>query len=285
MNSRAPSGRALDQRRRLDLDEPVGVVDLTDRLDHPAAEHEPALHRLAPDVEIAVLEPDALVDPGVRLVELESWCSCSDRTSTSVAWSSMAPVGSLVFSVPGWRRTTGPATDTTNSGRYPGGSLMGGRSVGLVDDDLGDPVAVAEVQEDEWSVIPASVDPAREPGGERPCWLLGSGRSVRPVGRGQGSGWVRSWRRYRIRRAAATSGPSRSTRGPDDARSLTLAPTRHCRCRHRSVACLVRGRARLHAVRGASGAILYKTSVGSVFAISRGSALSSGTTYRDGLHR
>ena len=64
-------GRALDQRRRLDLDESVSVVDLADGLDHPAAEHQAALHRLAPDVEIAVLQPQDLVDRRVRVVDVE----------------------------------------------------------------------------------------------------------------------------------------------------------------------------------------------------------------------
>ena len=64
-------GRALDQGRRLDLDEPVRVVDLADRLDHPAAEHQAPLHRLPADVEVAVLEPQALVDGGVGLVDVE----------------------------------------------------------------------------------------------------------------------------------------------------------------------------------------------------------------------
>ena len=71
MKSRAPSGRRLDQRRRLDLDEAVRVVDLADRLDHPAAEQQPVGHRLAPDVEVAVLEAQALVDRGVGLVDVE----------------------------------------------------------------------------------------------------------------------------------------------------------------------------------------------------------------------
>ena len=63
--------RALDQRRRLDLDEAMRVVDLADRLDHPAAQQESPLHRLAPDVEVAVLEADALVDLGVGFVDVE----------------------------------------------------------------------------------------------------------------------------------------------------------------------------------------------------------------------
>ncbi len=63
--------RRLDQRRRLDLDEPGGVVRLADRLDHAASKEEPFGHRLAPDVEVAVLQPKALVDRLVRLVDVE----------------------------------------------------------------------------------------------------------------------------------------------------------------------------------------------------------------------
>src|SRR4029079_14000651 len=54
--------RRLDERRCLDLDAGVGVVDLADRLDEAAAQQQPLLHRLAADVEVAVLEPQALVD-------------------------------------------------------------------------------------------------------------------------------------------------------------------------------------------------------------------------------
>ena len=57
--------------------------------------------------------------------------------------------------------------------------------VGRVDDDLGDPVAVAEVEEDQLAVVAAAVDPAREA-----CRRAGVGRAqgaagVRPVGRGE----------------------------------------------------------------------------------------------------
>ena len=64
-------GRALDQGRRLDLDEAVAVVDLADRLDHPAAQEQTLLHRLAADVEVAVLEPDRLIDGCVGIVDVE----------------------------------------------------------------------------------------------------------------------------------------------------------------------------------------------------------------------
>src|SRR4029079_11633661 len=54
-------GRALDEVRRLDLDEALGVMDLADRLDEAAPQDETAGHRLAADVEIAVLEAERLV--------------------------------------------------------------------------------------------------------------------------------------------------------------------------------------------------------------------------------
>src|SRR5207248_11131598 len=62
-------GRALDEVRGLDLDEGVGVVDLADRLDEATPQQEPLLHRLAPQVEVAVLEPEGLVDRGIGVVD------------------------------------------------------------------------------------------------------------------------------------------------------------------------------------------------------------------------
>ncbi len=64
-------GRALDEGRRLDLHEAIGVMDLADGLHHPAAEHQASLHRLAPDVEVAVLETQALVDGRIGVVDVE----------------------------------------------------------------------------------------------------------------------------------------------------------------------------------------------------------------------
>ena len=41
---------------------------------------------------------------------------------------------------------------------------MGSRGVGLVDDDLGDPVAIAEVEEDQLPMVAPSMDPAGQTG-------------------------------------------------------------------------------------------------------------------------
>ncbi len=62
---------ALDEDRRLDLDEAVGLVDAPDLRYELRAQEEATQHRLAPDVEVAVLEADRLVDGRVRLVDVE----------------------------------------------------------------------------------------------------------------------------------------------------------------------------------------------------------------------
>ena len=50
---------------------PFGVVYLADGLHHAAAEQQPIGHRLAADVEVSVLEAEALVDRLVGLVDVE----------------------------------------------------------------------------------------------------------------------------------------------------------------------------------------------------------------------
>ena len=86
-----------------------------------------------------------------------------------------------MFSVPGRRRATAPATVTTNSVRAARRDLVGLGRVGRVDDDLGDPVAVAEVEEDQLAVVAAAVDPAGEAGVGDP----------RPTPRSAPQVWVR----------------------------------------------------------------------------------------------
>ena len=105
--------------------------------------------------------------------------------STSVAWSSIAPVGSFAFSVPGSRIATVPATDTTNSGRIRLAASWATGRVHLVDDDLRDAVPIAQVQEDQLAVVAPPMDPAGQ-AGARPC--VGGAElpaRVRAIGRGE----------------------------------------------------------------------------------------------------
>ena len=79
-----------------------------------------------------------------------------------MARTSIAPVLSLGFSLPGSRGATVPLMPTTYSLRSSRGSgLQLGAGVGL-EDDLGDPVAVAQVDEDQAAEVAPGVDPAVE---------------------------------------------------------------------------------------------------------------------------
>ena len=62
--SRAPSGRAPSEDRRLDVHEAPLVQVLADRADHPVPERQHLPHLRAAQVEVAVLEPEVLVGFG-----------------------------------------------------------------------------------------------------------------------------------------------------------------------------------------------------------------------------
>ena len=97
----------------------------------------------------------------------------------------MAPVGSFVFSVPGSRVRDGPRDRDDELGADPAGRRVGLGRVGLVDDDLGDPVPVAQVEEDQLAVVAPAVDPAGQPRGR-------AGVAETRAGRRCGCG--RAWR-------------------------------------------------------------------------------------------
>ena len=97
----------------------------------------------------------------------------------------MAPVGSFVFSVPGSRCATVPATVHHELGADPAGRRVGLGRVGLVDDDLGDPVPVAQVEEDQLAVVAPAVDPAGQPRGRAGVVEPQLAAGVGAVGRGE----------------------------------------------------------------------------------------------------
>ena len=63
-------GRRLDEHRRLDLDELALVEKIAHRFHNPVAQHQIALQRAAPQIEVAVLHAQVLVDV-VVFVHLE----------------------------------------------------------------------------------------------------------------------------------------------------------------------------------------------------------------------
>ena len=107
----------------------------------------------------------------------------------------MAPVGSFGFSVPGRRGATVPDGADDELGADALGVGVGARGVGLVDHDLGDPVAVAQVEEDELAVVAAAVDPAGEAGGDARIGRAQLAVRVRAVGRGEAGSGVGHGRR------------------------------------------------------------------------------------------
>src|SRR4029079_463254 len=121
--------------------------------------------RLAPELEVAVAQPERLVDRGVRIVDVE-------RRRLRLAQDRHGARSEL--DGPGWEaRVLGPRQprrDVALDGDHelapdPARDRVGLRPLGLVDDDLGDPVPVAEVEEDQLAVVAAAMDPAREAGG------------------------------------------------------------------------------------------------------------------------
>ena len=199
MKSRAPSGVLLISVGVSTSTKPLRVVDLADRLDHPAAEHQPLLHRLAADVEVAVLEAQALVDRRVRLVDVER---------RGLRLGQDLDVGRLELDLAGRQlrvlgarqaRRDGARDRHDELGADPAGRRVGLGRIGLVDDDLGDPVAVAQVEEDRAGRGRAGGGPSRpvarsrrrrRRAARRRC---GCGRAWR------GSGGGRSWPAYRSR--------------------------------------------------------------------------------------
>ena len=65
--------RRLQQDRSFDLDETGPMVGVADCSDKFGSQQQPIEQGLAPDVEIAVLEPQAFVDGRIRFVDVERW--------------------------------------------------------------------------------------------------------------------------------------------------------------------------------------------------------------------
>jgi hypothetical protein len=155
-------GRRLDEVRRLDLDEAAGVVDLANGLDEPAPEQQALLHRLAADVEIAVLEADRLVHRSIRFVDVEGRCLgvVQDRHPGCLELDLAGREAGVLRAGPS---KGDRALDRDHElGADAGRDLVCLRRVRPIDDDLGQPMAVPQVEEDRVAVVAATMDPARE---------------------------------------------------------------------------------------------------------------------------
>ena len=82
-----------------------------------------------------------------------------DSTSRRVAATSMAPVARFGLTLPPRERTV-PWTAITPLGAQVAGEPVGGGVHLGIEDHLGEPLAVAQVDEDAAAVVAAAVDPA-----------------------------------------------------------------------------------------------------------------------------
>ena len=163
---------------------------------------------LAPDVEVAVAEPQRLVDRGLGVVDVERrrLRLVEDlepaRLELDLAGRQLRVLG------PGQPQRDLALDGDDELGRGPGSRPRAprGRPAG-VDHDLGDAVPVAEVEEDQLPVVAPAVDPARR--GWPPTRRREARRSPQVwvrYGRGEARGRCRSWPAYRSGRSPLNVG-------------------------------------------------------------------------------
>jgi hypothetical protein len=157
-----PLGCRLDEQWRLDLEEAVGVMHVGDRAQQARPQCQALAHRLAPEVEIAVLEAEALVDLGVRLVDRKGR-GLRFRQDAQVARPQL-DLARRELRILGTRQAAGDLTLHAHRELRPkpARGRVHLRPLRPVDDDLGDPLAVADVEEDQLAEVAPPVDPARQ---------------------------------------------------------------------------------------------------------------------------
>ncbi len=169
-------GRRLDDHRRLDLEEASRVEEVAHRLDDLVAHAEIALHARAPQIEIAVLQPQIFVD-GLVAVDGKGWHLRAVEDLERVG-------GDLDVAgrQPRILRSRGtPAHGAGDAQHVFVAQVLGfGKSRVLrIEDDLGHALAIAQVDEDQAAVVAAPIDPACELHGL--AGIAGAQRSARDL--------------------------------------------------------------------------------------------------------
>ncbi len=156
-----PFGSALDQNRGLDLDEAALIQEITDKLDHPVAENDVSLHTLAAQVEIPIFETQGLVN-FLFFVDVERW-RLGRVEYPRLGGQHLDLAGGHVWIF----QTLRPETDRTPELKHILRADFDGHSMGLgrgfrVKDNLGDPLPVPQIKEDQAPVITPSVHPTSQ---------------------------------------------------------------------------------------------------------------------------
>ena len=187
-----PFGRRLDKHRRLDLHEAGGHMGGADGLDEPAAGQQAGQDGLAPQVQVAVLEAQGLVHLALGLVDGER-----RRARRPQHVDDVGPQFDVTGRQARVLRAGQPlgqqaAGADDELGPHLAGDRVGGGSGGPVEHDLGDAVAVAQVQEDQLAEVAPAVDPAGQGHGLAgrfgACFAARRGPVERLHGRPHGTG-------------------------------------------------------------------------------------------------
>ena len=154
-------GRRLGQHRRLEIDESLTVEILAHRARDRMSQPQPLLHHVAPQIEIAVLEPDLFLDvlvelegQGLRTVEhLDLAREQLDRAGLQVRVD----------------RTFGPRPNRARDPDHPlAAQPLGLREhgrFGRVEHDLQPALAVAKIDKDDAAMVPTAIYPAGDGNG------------------------------------------------------------------------------------------------------------------------
>ena len=156
-------GRRLGQHRRLDLEEALLVEVGARRLHDVVAQDQVGEHRRAPQVEVAVLQAQRLVDlAALRGLDLEGRrLRLVQHLELGDADLDLAGRQLRVHRL-GATRDDGAARREDELGADRLGQRVRRRGRGRIDDELHDAAAVAQVDEDQLAVVA----PVRDPAGE-----------------------------------------------------------------------------------------------------------------------
>ncbi len=155
-----PLGRRFDQARRFDFEKITLVEEVPNRLDDLVADRQVVLKARAPQVEIAMLQAQRLVDVGLD-VNGKGW---DERTvEDGYALGRDLDLAGSELRVLGSRRAA--PHDAANAHDVLVSDGFGDRervALQRIEDRLRDPVAVAHVDEDQPAVIAPPIHPAFE---------------------------------------------------------------------------------------------------------------------------
>ena len=161
------------------------VVHFANRLHHGAAQEDAVTERFAAQVEVAILQPQALVHGGIGVIDIEGWRLGLGEHGDTLACDLNAASGELLV-----LGTCASRSNSAFDGDHPLAARVGQCGVGLgcdggINNHLHDAVAVTKVDEDEAAVISTAMNPTGEPHAPTDIAWAQCAADVAPKARGQ----------------------------------------------------------------------------------------------------